>query len=67
MPKKTQDTADDQAKRFERAVQNIIDAGELNPTEADAKFECAMARVVEQRRRWFDAEEASGSPPPELS
>lgn len=43
MPKKKQEeTPEAQAKRFREEVQKLIDAGELNPTEADA----ALDRLV---------------------
>ena len=40
MPKKeAQETPEAQRERFEKAVRDAIDAGELNPTEADTAFE----------------------------
>ena len=35
------------SSRFEKAVQDMINAGELNPTEADEKSERAMEKVVQ--------------------
>lgn len=36
MPKKkNQETQAEQSARFKKAVRDLIDAGELNPTEAD--------------------------------
>ena len=36
MPKKAmQESQEEQSKRFERAVADLVAAGELNPTEAD--------------------------------
>ena len=36
MPKKQkQETQKEQSERFKKAVQDMIDAGELNPTEAE--------------------------------
>ena len=36
MPKKkNQETQAEQSERFKKAVRDLIDAGELNPTEAD--------------------------------
>lgn len=36
MPKKKkQDDPKEQSERFEKAVQELMDAGELNPTEAE--------------------------------
>jgi hypothetical protein len=43
MPKKLKpETPKEQSARFRREVQKLIDAGELNPTDADA----AMDRLV---------------------
>lgn len=55
MPKKKQEESpEDQAKRFEAEVQRLIDAGELNPTEADERFERAV-RELSRRRFQGDA------------
>lgn len=35
----------EQSARFEKAVQDMIDAGELNPTEADEAFENVIKHV----------------------
>jgi polyhydroxyalkanoate synthesis regulator phasin len=49
MPKKQQkETAEEQAARFQEEVQKLVDAGELNPTEADAALD---ALVLNQHRR----------------
>lgn len=46
MPKKKkQESAEEQSERFRKAVRDMIDAGELNPTEADEAFERAMNGV----------------------
>lgn len=46
MPKKQQqETAEEQSARFRAEVQKLIDAGELNPTEADAAFERVLEKV----------------------
>jgi len=43
MPKKKRhETQAEQSERFKRDAQKLIDAGELNPTEADA----AVERIV---------------------
>lgn len=43
MPKRKQTEApEEQSERFRKEVQRLIDAGELNPTEADAAFERAV-------------------------
>ncbi len=40
MPKKKQtETQAEQSERFRRAVQELVDAGELNPTEADEQLD----------------------------
>lgn len=37
--KKRKDSPAEQRKRFENAVQEMIEAGELNPTEAEAALD----------------------------
>ena len=37
--KKRKDRPGEQRKRFEKAVQDLIDAGELSPTEAEATLD----------------------------
>ena len=37
--KAKQESQAEQSERFRKFVQELVDAGELNPTEADAKFE----------------------------
>ena len=40
MPKKkVQESQTDQSDRFRKAVRDLVDAGELSPTEADERFE----------------------------
>lgn len=47
MPKKAKQESDaEQAERFRRDAQRLIDAGELNPTEADA----ALDKLVQKGR-----------------
>lgn len=47
MPKKQkQESQQEQSERFRKAVQDLIDAGELNPTEADERFARAMDRLA---------------------
>lgn len=47
MPKKqTQESPKDQAERFRKAVQDMVDAGELSPIEAEVAF----LRVVDASR-----------------
>lgn len=64
-PRKHKETPEEQAERFRRAVQDMVNAGELNPTEADARFERAMMGVARLRQDWFSGEEGSGTPPSE--
>lgn len=52
MPKKKQtESVAEQSERFRRAVQDLIDAGELNPIEADDRFEQLMSKVVPSQGR----------------
>lgn len=45
MPKKKNpESPEDQAKRFEAKVRELIDAGELSPTEADAALDKLVRR-----------------------
>jgi polyhydroxyalkanoate synthesis regulator phasin len=45
MPKKQNvESAKEQSDRFEREVQRLIDAGELNPTEADRTLDELVRR-----------------------
>ena len=37
----------EQSKRFRDAVQELVDAGELSPTEADERFERAMEKIAQ--------------------
>jgi len=47
MPKKkTKETPEDQLARFKAEVQRLVAAGELNPTEADERFEEAVRRII---------------------
>jgi hypothetical protein len=51
MPKKMhQETPEEQSERFRKEVQRLIEAGELNPTEADAAFERVLAQAVKPPR-----------------
>lgn len=46
MPKKKQQESQaEQSARFRKAVADMVAAGELNPTEADSKFELLMGRL----------------------
>lgn len=44
--KKSSESSEEQVKRFEAEVQRLIDAGELNPTEAEERFERAMQQLT---------------------
>ena len=47
MPKKKrQETQEEQSARFKREAQKLIDAGELNPTEADAALDKLVRRFA---------------------
>lgn len=40
MPKKkVRESQAEQSERFRKAVRDMVDAGELNPTDADERFE----------------------------
>ena len=46
MPKRKSELSQaEQSKRFRDAVQELVDAGELSPTEADERFERAMEKI----------------------
>lgn len=46
MPKrKTEEAPEEQVARFRREVQRLIDAGELNPTEADEQFDRLVGQL----------------------
>ena len=46
MPKKKNELSQaEQSKRFRDAVQELVDAGELSPTEADERFERALKGI----------------------
>lgn len=64
MPKKKGlESPEQQAERFKRAVQAMVDAGELNPAEADAAFDRVMSGVANLRRDWFQGGEDQENPP----
>ncbi len=47
MPKKkNEESPKDQFKRFQKAVKDLVAAGELNPIEADDAFEKAMEKIA---------------------
>lgn len=46
MPKKkNQESQEEQSERFKKTVADLVDAGELNPTEADTAFDNLMRKV----------------------
>jgi len=48
MPKKKNpESPEKQFERFRQKVEDMIADGELNPTEADEKFEAAMKKIIE--------------------
>jgi hypothetical protein len=50
MPKKKrQESQAEQSARFKRDAQRLIDAGELNPTEAEAAVDRLVKGVAEKR------------------
>lgn len=52
MPKKkAKDSPKDQLARFKAEVQRLVAAGELNPTEADERFEKALKAVISPDRK----------------
>jgi polyhydroxyalkanoate synthesis regulator phasin len=48
--KAKQESQAEQSERFRKTAQDMIDAGELNPTEADA----ALDLLVRKSLRWED-------------
>ena len=51
MPKKQkQETQAEQSERFVREAQRLIDAGELNPTEADGALDRLVRKEAKARR-----------------
>lgn len=50
MPKKkAAESQGEQSERFRKAVRDLIDAGELSPTEADERFERTLAKAAPPR------------------
>ncbi len=47
MPRKQkQESPQEQYERFLKTVQDMVDAGELNPTEAEERFERAFLQIA---------------------
>ena len=52
MPKKKPGmTPDQQSERFKADAQNLIDAGELNPTEADAALDRLVTKAAHNKNK----------------
>ena len=52
MPKrKKEESQKEQSERFRRAVQELVDAGELSPTDAEARFERLMRHIATDKRQ----------------
>lgn len=49
--KAKQESQAEQSERFRKAVQDMVDAGELSPTEAEERFERAVKKVSATTRR----------------
>jgi polyhydroxyalkanoate synthesis regulator phasin len=43
--KAKQESQEEQSERFRKLAQDMVDAGELNPTEAEEKFDRAMSKI----------------------
>jgi hypothetical protein len=51
MPKKKPGmTPEQQSESFKAKVRELIDAGELDPTEAEANFESTVRKAAKRRR-----------------
>ena len=47
MPKKENPISQaEQSERFRKAVQELVDAGELSPTEAEERFQSAVRKIM---------------------
>ena len=44
--KQNKESQAEQSERFRKAVQDMIDAGELNPIEADEAMERVMTKII---------------------
>jgi hypothetical protein len=61
--KKAKETQEQQSERFRRAAQELIDAGELSPTDAADRLDKAMGGVAKLRQEWLQGESDQESPP----
>jgi polyhydroxyalkanoate synthesis regulator phasin len=53
--KKNQENQVEQSERFKQAVHDLVDAGELNPTEAEATMERLLKVGVQKRPESSDS------------
>ena len=44
--KKNQESQEEQSERFEKAVADLVDAGELNPIEAEAAMDALVRKSL---------------------
>lgn len=49
--KQRREGPEEQARRFREAVQALVDAGELSPTDADERFEESLAKVLKDHSK----------------
>ena len=51
MPKKKkEESQEEQSRRFKRFAEDMISAGELNPTEAEAGLEGILEKIEEKQK-----------------
>jgi hypothetical protein len=49
--KPKQESDQEQYQRFLEKVQELVDAGELSPTEAEERFDSAVERILPKREQ----------------
>lgn len=50
MPKKkVKETQEEQSERFRNTVRELVDAGELSPTEADKRLDSLVKRTAQKQ------------------
>lgn len=49
--KKNPESQEEQSERFKQTVADLVDVGELNPTEADDAFERLLTRAAPSKPR----------------
>ncbi len=52
--KQKQESQAKQSERFRKAVQDLVDAGELSPTEAEERFDQALKMLSEKGAQRLD-------------